>query len=185
MFRRRPIGRRPRRPGGQGEALLNRAHRLMAAGDYLQAAVIFERLAQGAVRRGIPRAPFLFIQAGQAYLEGGEKPKGFTLVKHGLQLLADAGRWDELYKVGHRTLAALEEKGFSEEKVRLAAWLETVLPEDSARVAALKPKMAARHPVLPTQCPSCGGLVDPDAVNWRDDVTAECLFCGSMIRAET
>ncbi len=164
--------------------LLNQAHRLMSAGDYIEAGAIFERLARGAVERGIPRAPFLFIQAGKAYLEGGEKPKGFTLVKHGLNMLADAGRWGELYRVGHRTLDVLEEKGFTVEKDRLTAWLEEVLPENSEQVTEIKLRDKTKHPILPTACPSCGGPVDPAAVSWRDDVTAECLFCGSMVRAE-
>ena len=184
MFRRRPIGRRPRRPGGRAEMMLNQAHRLMANGEYIQAAAIFERLARGAVERGIPRAPFLFIQAGKAYLEGGEQPKGFTLVKHGLKMLADAGRWGDLHRVGHRTLSVLEEKGYTQEKERLAAWLEEVLPENSERVAAIKSKAVSRHPVLPTACPSCGGPLDPAVVSWRDEVTVECVFCGSMVRAE-
>lgn len=184
MFRRRPIGRRPGRPGGMAGVLVNQAHRLMSQGEYIQAAVIFERLGRGAVERGIPRAPFLFVQAGQAYLQGGEKPKGFTLVKHGLKMLADAGRWGELYRVGHRALAVLDEGGFGEEKDRLAAWLEEVLPENSERVTAEKSRINAKHPILPTTCPSCGGPLDPSAVSWRDEVTAECLFCGSMVRAE-
>ncbi len=185
MFRRRPIRRRLGRPGVRVEMMLNQAHRLMSTGDYIQAGAIFERLARGAVQRGIPRAPFLFIQAGQAYLEGGEKPKGFTLVKHGLKMLADAGRWDELYRIGHRTLAVLEEKGFKEEKDRLTDWLEDVLPERSEQVSQSKLQGKTKHPVLPTACPSCGGPVDPAIVTWRDDITAECLFCGSMVRAET
>ena len=185
MFRRRPIRRRPGRPGGRAEMLLNQAHRLMSTGQFIDAGAIFERLARGAVQRGIPRAPFLFAQAGKAYLEGGEKPKGYTLVKHGLKLLAEAGRWGELYRLGHRTLAVLEEKGFTDEKEQLAAWLEEILPEDSEQVMGLKSQITAKHPILPTACPSCGGPVDPSIVSWRDEVTAECIFCGSMVRAET
>lgn len=185
MFRRRPIRRQPKRRAGRAEMLLNQAHRLMATGQSIEAAVIYERLARGAAQRGIPRAPFLFVRAGQAYLEGGENPKGFTLIKHGLKLLADASRWGELYRVGHRTLEVLEEKGFSEEKDRLASWLEEVLPEESERAARVKSPKGVKHPVLPTTCPSCGGPVDPAVVSWRDEVTAECIFCGSMIRAET
>ena len=164
--------------------MLTQAHQLMSTGEYIEAGAIFERLARGAVQRGIPRAPFLFIQAGRAYLEGDEKPKGFTLVKHGLKMLADAGRWGELYRVGQRTLAVLEERGFTEEKARLAAWLEEVLPEESGQVTEIKQQAETKHPILPTHCPSCGGPVDPAVVSWRDDVTAECLFCGSMVRAE-
>ena len=164
--------------------LLSQAHRLMAAGEFIEAGAIFERLARGAVEREIPRAPFLFVQAGKAYLEGGEKPKGFTLVKHGLKMLADTDRWGELYRVGHRTLVVLEEKGFTEESARLAAWLEEILPERSKLDIETGLQGKTKHAILPKVCPSCGGPVDPDVVSWRDDVTAECLFCGSMVRAE-
>ena len=156
----------------------------MSTGRYIDAGAILSvwRGAQSNV--GFQERLFSSFRRDKAYLEGGEKPKGYTLVKHGLKLLAEAGRWGELYRLGHRTLAVLDEKGFTDEKEQLAAWLEEVLPEDSEQAMGLKSQITAKHPVLPTACPSCGGPVDPSIVSWRDEVTAECIFCGSMVRAE-
>jgi hypothetical protein len=38
--------------------------------------------------------------------------------------------------------------------------------------------------VLPTNCPSCGGPVLLKEVEWLDDITAECAYCGNGIRTE-
>lgn len=184
-MRRRSIRRRPGRPGARAQVRLKQAHRMMAAGRYLQAANIFEELAQGAVRFKIPRAPFLFMQAGKGFLYGGKESKGFALLRRGLKMLADAKRWGDLYRVGNRTIEELKEKGYEKEQERLKAWLEEVLPENSDRVADIRSRMQKKHPILPTNCPKCGGTVDSKAVVWMDDVTAECLYCGSAIRAES
>jgi hypothetical protein len=177
MFRRRPM--RPRRPGGDAVAQLKRAHNLMDQSNYLQAAHLFEGLALGAVRRRIPRAPFLFIQAGRAFLYGGQHGKGTASIKRGLGMLVDAGRWGELYRVGHRLVDELQEKGFKAESSQLKDWL------DSERAAEVKSKLQKKHPVLPTNCPNCGGIVNSQEVTWMDDFTAECLYCGSAIRVES
>jgi hypothetical protein len=41
-----------------------------------------------------------------------------------------------------------------------------------------------KRPLLPTHCPACGAAVRPDEVEWLDDVTAECAYCGSPVREE-
>ena len=42
----------------------------------------------------------------------------------------------------------------------------------------------AKKAVLPAHCPSCGAAVRPDEVEWLDDITAECDYCGSPVRGE-
>jgi hypothetical protein len=37
--------------------------------------------------------------------------------------------------------------------------------------------------ILPTHCPSCGGPLRADEVQWLDSFNAECAFCGSPVRA--
>ncbi len=185
MVPRRPLGRRPRRPGVNAGRRLNQAHRLMNEGQYLRAANLFEELARGAVRLKVPRAPFLLMQAGRGFLFGGENSKGFAMIRRGLKMLADAGRWGELYRVGHRAAEELAEKGFEDASARLEAWLEETLPEQSDRVREIKSRIEPRRPVLPTNCPNCGGTVDSKAIIWMDDITAECLYCGGAIRSES
>jgi hypothetical protein len=164
---------------------LNQAHHLMNEGQYLRAANLFEELAQGAVRFKVPRAPFLFLQAGRGFLFGGQDSKGFVMIRRGLKMLADAGRWADLYRVGHRTAEELAEKGHQAESERLETWLEETLPEKSEQVREIRSKVEPKRPKLPTHCPKCGGTVDSKAIIWMDEITAECLYCGSAIRAET
>jgi hypothetical protein len=44
---------------------------------------------------------------------------------------------------------------------------------------------STKKPILPTHCPSCGAAVKPDEVEWLDDITAECGYCGSPVREES
>jgi len=183
MFLRRPM--RPRRPGsGDAMVRLKQAHHLMQQGEYLKSAQLFEGLANGAVRRRIPRAPFLFIQTGRAYLYGGQHDKGTVSIKQGLRILVDARRWAELYRMGQRLADELYGEGLAAESAQLKAWLEEILPENSDRVAEVKSKLEKKHPLLPTNCPNCGGAINSKEVIWMDEVTAACLYCGSAIRAE-
>jgi hypothetical protein len=40
------------------------------------------------------------------------------------------------------------------------------------------------RPVLPTNCPGCGGPLHAGELEWTDDITAECSYCGSAVRAK-
>jgi hypothetical protein len=58
---------------------LQEAHDLMGQGEFQKAATIFDRLAEGVLRRGfVGRAPFLFVQAGRAYYLGGNSRPHLT-----------------------------------------------------------------------------------------------------------
>ncbi len=182
MFRRRPI-RPSRRPGDRARVLLNQAHRLFDEGQYLRAGKLFEELAQGALRRQLPRAPFLFLQAGKAYMYAGNEKYGIGLIKAGLKDLAMQKRWLELTRVGNQVTAELKDRGFTEVSDSIRQWLDEKLAGVKFEPPADE-KVVAR-PILPTRCPSCGGSIDPQTVEWLDGVTVECLYCGSAVRAES
>lgn len=185
MFHRRPIGRGPGRPASRAKILLQRANRMLAEGAYLPAGEHFQQLAEGALRRRIPRAPFLFLQAGRAYLFGGEHKKGVRTLYRGLNLLKDAARWDELYRVGRRTAEDLADRGYEEQAREITEWIDSVIPKNYEPSGIQKSADGSRQPVLPTHCPQCGGAIDPKAISWMDKVTGECLYCGSPVRAES
>jgi hypothetical protein len=44
------------------------------------------------------------------------------------------------------------------------------------------PPGGVRHSLLPTKCPSCGGPILSDEVEWADPATAVCPYCGSGVR---
>lgn len=180
MFRRRPIGR-PLRRGfvPQVPPLLQRANQMLANGRYAEAADAFESLATAAQARGGPRAPLFLLQAGRARILDGKTEAGLAQVKQGLSLLAGRADWPGLHRAGTRVLAELRERGLVGEAVEIEAWLQATLPAMPAGFAGRGP---AQKPQLPTHCPSCGGALRPDEVEWLDEVTAECAYCGSPVR---
>jgi hypothetical protein len=159
--------------------MLQRAHELMAAGNYPAAAEAFEQLARGGEARQHPRTGQMHLQAGRARILAGQKNVGFAHLKRGLGLMA--AHPVQLQRAGERVVNELKDHGMSAEAQEIAEWLKTRLPVGTeARGGA---PVSSRKPILPATCPSCGGVVRADEVEWLDEITAECDWCGSPIRA--
>lgn len=161
--------------------VLQEANFVFGKGEYGRAAELFERIAQTAETRGGPRAPLFHLQAGRARILAGQTSLGMPSLKRGLQLLAGQSRFPRLQKIGRRVVAELNERGLENEAAEIETWLNTVIPSMSSLDSSEKP---SKRPALPTHCPSCGAAVWPDEVEWRDDITAECAYCGSPLREE-
>ena len=145
-------------------------------GEYGRAGELFERLAETASARGGPRAAIFYLKAGQSRILAGQTSLGMPSLKRGLALLAEREQFPRLHDAGARVVSELKEHELSKEASEIETWLKTVLPPQTSFV------QAAKRPLLPTQCPSCGAGVRPDEVEWLDEVTAECAYCGSPIR---
>jgi hypothetical protein len=180
MFRRRG----QRMFGGMGRPnvppMLQRANQLMAAGDYAGAATAYTDLAERAENRFPKRAPFLFMAAGRAAILSGQTKVGVAHLRHGLTIFGSQGRFPRMRAFGQRSIEELKARGLNAEADEITSLLKSILPkgfpaENSA---------PAKRPVLPTHCPSCGAAVRPDEVEWLDDLTAECDYCGSPVRGE-
>ena len=159
---------------------LHHAHRLMDEGAFGEAANAFYDLATRAEDRFPERAPFLYFEAGHASIMSGDGRKGVVHFRSGLTLLATQQRYHRLRKAGQRIAGELREQGLNAEADEIEAVLQNNLPNPSMMEA---PKQQKRV-VLPTHCPSCGAAVRSDEVEWLDEVTAECDYCGSPVRAE-
>jgi len=157
--------------------MLQRANQLMANGDYTGAAEAFQQLAQGAELRFPQRAPFLFMEAGRAAIASGETKAGVAHLQRGLTLLEAQGRIPQMRAFGQRAVSELKARGLMAEAEEIAALIK--IP-DSHDIPTTP--VAAKRPTLPTHCPSCGGAVRPDEIEWLDDITAECAYCGSPVR---
>jgi hypothetical protein len=180
MFRRR--GQRMFRGMGKPDVppMLQRANQLMAAGDYAGAAVAFTDLAQRAEDRFPQRAPFLFMEAGRAAILSGQTKIGVSHLRRGLTILASQGRFPRMQVFGQRAIEELKARGLNAEAEEITSLLNANLPKG---ISAEEPA-PAKKPILPTHCPSCGAAVRPNEVEWLDDVTAECDYCGSPVRGE-
>ena len=158
--------------------VLQEANFAFDKGEYGRAGELFERIAESAAARGGPRAPVFYLQAGRARILAGQTALGMPSLKRGLELLARGGQSPRLQQAGRRVVSELNERGLKKEAAEMEAWLRTALP--SAPSFGTAPK----RPLLPTRCPACGAAVRPDEVEWLDEVTAECAYCGSPTRAE-
>jgi hypothetical protein len=181
--RRRPFG--PPRPLAPGPIrVLAQAHRLMEEGQFAPAAEKFERLANAARAEGIPRAPRLYFQAARAYWRAGQVPHGIGLLRTGLELLAAAGAIGTVRQISTLAMAELTELGHPREAEQIKQFVSGIPGwDESASEGQVRPKEATR-PILPTHCGRCGAIVRSDEVDWIDDQTAECAYCGSPIRPE-
>ena len=157
--------------------VLQEANFVFDKGEYGRAGELFERIAEKASARGGPRAPIFYLQAGRARILAGQTSLGMPSLRRGLELLGQRGQFARLQQAGERVITELNERGLQKEASEIEAWLKTALPSTPSMD---EPR---QRPVLPTHCPACGAGVRPDEVEWLDDVTAECAYCGSPIRA--
>jgi hypothetical protein len=159
--------------------ILQEANLAFDKGEYGRAAQLFERIAEPADARGGPRAPLFHLQAGRARVFAGQVALGMPSLKRGLELLAQRKQLLRLRNMGMRTIAELNERGFKDEAEEIEIWLKTIQPSMPSFEAQASP---VKKPVLPTHCPQCGAPLRSDEVEWLDDVTAECGYCGSPVR---
>jgi tetratricopeptide (TPR) repeat protein len=205
MFRRRPprrrpfLGRRPfRRPllpdaltgrplASKLRRILTRANQLMAEGQFTEAAAIYERLCVEGKERGfIIRAADFALQAARAYFAAGDIDAALAKAKEGLQLLARGGRPERIPRVLSKIVAKLREKGYNIQADELEREAERILSEVGLSLEEAEqqaPQMPERRGTLPAKCSGCGAPVIPDEVEWHDAQTAECLYCGTVLKA--
>lgn len=160
--------------------VLQEANFAFDKGDYGRAAELYERIAQAADARGGPRAPILHLQAGRSRVYAGQTALGMPSLQRGLELFAQRGQLHKLQNAGARVVSELKERGLTKEATSIEALLKGVAPS----MPVVVEPVPAKKPILPTHCPSCGAPLRPDEVEWLDEVTAECGYCGSPVREE-
>lgn len=165
--------------------LLRRANQMLSAGNYAEAASAFEQLARAAEGRGGPRAPFFYLQSGRCRLLAGQAAGGLQDVERGLGLFAMRGQHFKAANVGRRVIMELNQRGLAKEARQVEEYLKELVPGFELRPAAAPQEAAARRPLLPTHCPGCGAPLRPDEVDWRDEATALCEYCGSPVHGES
>ncbi|MFC2028386.1 hypothetical protein ACFLTX_00495 [Chloroflexota bacterium] len=184
MFRRR-IPRARRRAARQGpHPLLIKANDLMNAGDYISAAALFDEMASKALSRNGPAAPHLLIQAGKAKIQADQVSEGLVRMKKALGIFAQKKEWIRFQRTRARVVDQLTKRGLVKEAEELNNFMSDSVPDEfSSQITAgsINPvsKAIAR---LPVSCPGCGGPIRSDQVEWIDEITAECPFCGRVVR---
>jgi hypothetical protein len=156
--------------------ILQEANFAFDKGEYGRAGELFEKMADTAAARDGPRAPIFFLKAGHSRMLAGQTSLGIPSLKRGLELLSQLGQVQRLHNAGRRVISELRERGLTREATEIKAWLNAALSSSDSS------ETPAQRPVLPTHCPSCGAGIRSDEIEWLDEVTAECAYCGSSIR---
>jgi hypothetical protein len=159
--------------------ILQEANFVFDKGEYGRAGELFEKIAQTADARGGPRAPIFHLQAGRARVLAGQTKLGIPSLKRGLELLAQRGQIHKLHQAGIRLINDLKARGLTIEAAEMESFIKKLSPSMPAMEST-----PVKRPVLPTRCPSCGAALRSDEVEWLEEVTAECAYCGSPVRAE-
>ena len=183
-FWRGPVHRPPPVPAVRDA--LTRANRLMADGRYAEAAAIFQRLSHEAQQRGlIVRAGDLAFQAARAWFRAGDIEAALEWACKGIRSLIQGGRPDRAERVLFRITAALREKGYETQADQLEQEVKQVLEEVvvPGQVVQQADPVPKRRAALPATCGGCASPLIPDEVEWHSADTAECLYCGSIIKA--
>jgi hypothetical protein len=148
------------------------------AGEYDPAAAEFRDLAKRGEAAGIPRSTQVHVLAGRAHLLAGRPEEGMQDLRRGIEAATHFGQLPRLASAAPRITSEMREHGFEKEAAAFSASLE----------AALKHPLAAPMPAkhthrLPTKCPSCGGTIHPGEVEWVDERSIACDYCGSVVPA--
>lgn len=159
--------------------ILQEANLAFDKGEYGRAAQLFERIAEGADARGGPRASLFLLQAGRARILAGQAALGIPSLKRALEVMAERKQYQRLQDAGLRLVTELNDRGLKSEAVDIEILLKINLLSIPVPEANETP---AQKPVLPTHCPSCGAALRPDEVEWLENLTAECGYCGSAVR---
>lgn len=205
MFRRRPRSRRrklmhPRRRRpmtgapfrrlpltDQVRRALVRANQLMADGQFVEAAIIFEWLSEQAERRGmLVRAGDLILQASRAHFRASDVETAVQQVTEALRLFVHGGREGRVPRVLSKATAVLRKQGHNaqadlleQEAVGMFGDVGLSLAEAGQHAHQVTEE---KWGTLPPLCNGCGAPLVPDEVEWYDARTAECLYCGAVVK---
>jgi uncharacterized Zn-finger protein len=162
---------------------LSRANNLMLSGNYVDAAPIFDRLAENTLEKGmIRRAPFLYYKASRAYFLSGQIDTGKERLFKCLNTLFEGQRWQILQSFCYRSIFELEQMKLLEIAKSVKDWQADAFHKSSHTYLSIEDVDAKEHPNLPTKCPYCGATLLPNEYERIDQNSIECAYCGSLIR---
>lgn len=188
-LRRGPPLAGPRRAGRRVAAALlaqlDHAHRLLAEGHPAEAAPLFAELAQAAQSHTMPqRAAHLHLQAAQCYFQARDSATGLSQARAGLQTFSNAGMLEKARHAYARLLAGLRANNQTVEAEILQKEFGAQLGLVTTQAPIEAESEAQPRGRLPAKCSSCNGPIRSDEVDWIDEHSAECPYCGSTLQTQ-
>lgn len=171
-----------RRPGLR--PLLRGVRRRIAQADLAEAAAILAERAQAAEEQEMwDRAGDLHLEAARCYLQMDDMDRADDHGLKALQLFIQAQRPGKVRRLVPRMMAVLHRKGYHDEAEKLRQEVDALLGALPGERAIPWGERAVQRGSLPAKCPSCGGPIRSDEVNWIDPYSAECTYCGGIVKA--
>jgi|SRR5579859_2264316 len=179
--------------GADQLARLQQANQLMAGGQPGEAAPLFAQLAAQMEASNHPRrAANLHARAAHAFADNKAGQAALGQARSALNLFISNGMVGRTPVFFGNITRKLNNHGMQNAANALqqeyggrlrAGPLPRRRMAGQAAGAAAAPAAPA-HGTLPTSCPKCGAPVHGAEANWVDNNTAECDYCGALIRAE-
>lgn len=157
-----------------------KANQLLSAGKPNEAAPLFARLAKDMEDSHHPRrAANLHAQAAHAFTDSQNEPSALIQARKALSLFIQyqmVERTPRFYanitrKMSHRGMINAAET-LQKEYGGLVGPLPTAIP----------PAPLEHRGTLPPACTQCGAPLRSDEIDWVDDQTVECGYCGALIK---
>lgn len=170
--------------GSQSREALTAAHGQRAAGEHVAAAPQFLALALVARQRSLPRvAARLYVEAGRAFVAGGDPDQGVAAAREALVDAAlDADRKSAARHIGDllTDLRAVEHGEAEALDTEACAALGVSSITTTAQEGAPTVNRAMRRR-LPRICQTCGVSVTADTAAFHAEGGADCALCGSVL----
>jgi hypothetical protein len=156
----------------------------MERADPAEAAAILEEKAQAAEEQGmLDKAGDLHLEAARCYLQLDDIDRADDHGLKALRLFIQAKRPAKVRRLVPRMMAVLHRKGYHDEAKKLRQEVEALLGAPPRGRAIPQGERAVQRGSLPPKCPSCGGPIRSDEINWIDPHSAECAYCGGIVKA--
>jgi hypothetical protein len=161
-------------------AKLNEANHLLAAGQVAQAAPLFEQLAQALEASNHPRrAANLHARAAHAFADAAQEGPALEHAQVALRLFKQHAMAQRFQQFSGTITRKFQARGMAQAAAALLR--EFALPAEPPPAVEAPAQAAAR---LPGACPKCGAPVRSDEVDWIDAHSAECPYCGTVLKAD-
>ena len=159
------------------------ANQLMENGKPGEAAPLLAGIAANLERPRPRRAANIHARAAHAYADAGQEQPALAQARSALRMFIQ-------YNMAERTpvfYTNIRRKFTHKNMPAAAASLQTEfhiqdLPPQAPDPAGA-PAQARQRGHLPGNCPKCGAPLRPGEVDWVDDRSAECSYCGSLVSA--
>ena len=158
------------------------ANQLMESGKPAEAAPLFATIAAWLEKPRPRRAANIHARAAHAYADTAQEQPALAQARSALRMFIQYNmieRTPVFYtnirrKFTHKNMPAAA--AALQQEFRLQD-----LPDQAVSAA---PAPAHQHGHLPGVCPKCGAPLRPAEVEWVDDRSAECSYCGALVSTE-